>query len=281
MKPPLMAPPKPAPPKAAGSNGATAQPTRAMGVSRGTVNAGQKIVLFGPGGVGKTELWWLLDSIGIKTLGIDIEGSANFLDVTRVDPAPESFDEVRAVLHDYALLNTFGAVAIDSLTKLEEFAIADTFLKVPHEKGNKVSSIEGYGFGKGYMHVYETFLQILGDLDAVSRRGIHIICTCHDCTATVPNPAGEDWIRWEPRLQSPPSGKGSIRHRVKEWADHLLFIGFDQYVTEDGKAKGSGTRTIYPAELPTHWAKSRLLSDPIPYTRHDATLWQQLFQPKE
>ena len=29
-----------------------------------------------------------------------------------------------------------------------------------------------------------------------------------------PNPAGEDWLRYEPRLQSPNSGKASIRLRV-------------------------------------------------------------------
>lgn len=274
---PLMAPSKPSP-----ANGkATQAPPRALGVSRGMVSHGQKIVLYGPGGVGKTELWSLLEQFGISTLGVDIEGSANFLDVSRVDPAPETFDEVRATLHNSELIDQFGAVAVDSLTKLEEFAIADTIVKIPHEKGHKVSSIEGYGFGKGYIHVYETFLQVLGDLDAISRRGIHVICTAHDCTATVPNPAGEDWIRWEPRLQSPPSGKGSIRHRVKEWADHLLFIGFDQIVDKEGKATGCGSRTIYPTELPTHWAKSRLLADPVPYQRYDTALWQQLFNGKE
>lgn len=271
---PLLAPQK-AVPKPNGRPEQTA--TRTLGVSRGTVPHGQKIVLYGPGGVGKTELWSLLDSYGIATLGIDIEGSTNFLDVNRVDPAPETFDEVRAILHNRELIDQYGAIALDSLTKLEEFAVTDTLAKVPHEKGHRVSSIEGYGFGKGFSHVYETFLPILGDLDAISRRGIHVVCTAHDCTANVPNPAGADWIRWEPRLQSPPSGKGSIRHRAKEWCDHLLFIGFDQIVSDDGKAKGSGTRTIYPTELPTHWAKSRLLSDPIPYVRGDTSLWQQLF----
>ena len=34
----------------------------------------------------------------------------------------------------------------------------------------------------------------------------NVILICHDCTATVPNPTGEDWLRYEPRLQSPGSG---------------------------------------------------------------------------
>ncbi len=108
-----------------------------------------------------------------------------------------------------------------------------------------------------------------------------MIGIAHECTANVPNPSGEDWIRYEPRLQSPPSGKGSIRHRVKEWCDHLLFIGFDVHVDSDGKGQGAGTRTIHPVEYPTHWAKSRELAEPIPYYRNDAELWRQLFQRKE
>jgi hypothetical protein len=274
--PPL--PPPKAPPKNPTGNGhAVASPTRTLGVSRGVTVQAQKIVNYGPGGIGKSELCSLLKNVGIEPLFIDIEDSSKFLDVQRIDPTPRSWDELRSVLHNIELLKRFGAVVIDSLTKGEELGIEWTLANVKHEKGHYVNSIEGYGFGKGYMHVYETFLQLLGDLDAVIRAGVHVVCTCHDCTANVPNPAGEDWIRYEPRLQAPPSGKGSIRSRVKEWADHLLYIGYDTHVGEDCKAKGSGTRCIYPVELPTWLAKSRSLADPIPYTKGDSTLWQKLF----
>jgi len=108
------------------------------------------------------------------------------------------------------------------------------------------------------------------------RAGVHVLCTAHDCVVTVPNPTGEDWIRYEPRLQSPPSGKGSIRNRVTEWTDHLIYIGFDRFV-EDGKATSKfGTRTIYPSANPAWLAKSRKLADPIPYSKGSDTLWQQL-----
>lgn len=265
---PPKAPPPPSPAKA--GNGQT-KTVRQLGVSQGvTVNA-HKVVIYGPGGVGKTELASLTGG-----LFIDIENSSQFLDVQRIDPAPANWEELRSVLHNLELLRQFPAVVIDSFTKAEEMAVAWTIENVKTEKDKFVTSIEGYGWGKGYTHVYETFLQLLGDLDAVARAGVHVICTCHDCTANVPNPMGEDWIRYEPRLQAPPSGKGSIRSRVKEWTDHLLYVGFDAAI-EDGKAKGSGTRTIYPTELPMWLAKSRKLSNPIVYNKGDDTLWQQLF----
>lgn len=206
----------------------------------------------------------------------DLEDGSKFFDVPRIDPPPESWDDLRCVLQDHAAWDDYGAVVIDSLTKAEELATAWTLANVPHEKGHRIESIEGYGFGKGLTHVYETFLKILGDLDAHIRRGRHVICVAHECTANVPNPAGEDWIRYEPRLQSPTSGKSSIRHRVKEWCDHLLYVGYDTAVSKDGKGIGGGTRTIYPVEMPAWWAKSRLLSDPIVYERGSAELWQQL-----
>ena len=37
--------------------------------------------------------------------------------------------------------------------------------------------------------------QRLADLDRHCRAGRHVVLICHDCTSTVPNPAGEDWLR--------------------------------------------------------------------------------------
>lgn len=244
-------------------------------MSSGVAAESHRVVIYGPGGVGKTELCSLMNEVGLSPLFIDLEDGTKFLNVSRV--APESFNELRQVLQDDQLLDGFNAIVIDSLTKAEEFAVAWTLANVPHEKGHVVKSVEGYGFGKGFTHVYESFLPLLGDLDTHVRKGRHVVCIAHECTANVPNPTGEDWIRYEPRLQSPTSGKASIRHRVKEWADHLLYIGFDTAVSKDGKATGSGSRTIYPVELPTWWAKSRKLADPIPYQQGDAEVWRQMF----
>jgi hypothetical protein len=267
--------PKTAPPAA--SRSTAPSPAGKTSIRRGISAAAHKITIYGPGGVGKSEACSLLSQVGVEPLFLDIEGGCHFLDVARVDPAPTTWEQLLSVLRDRDSIAPFGAIVIDSATKAEELAIAWTLENVPHEKGHRVTSIEAYGFGKGYTHVFETYLQLLGELDAVARSGKHVVLIAHDCTANVPNPNGEDWIRYEPRLQSPPSGKGSIRHRVKEWCDHLLYVGFDLVVDKEGKATGGGTRTIYPAEMPTHWAKSRKIADPVPYDKGDAAIWRQLF----
>lgn len=251
--------------------------SKSFSIKKGVTASAQKIVIYGPGGVGKTELASLIGEVGVTPLFIDIESGTQFLDVARVDPSPETFEDIREAIRMARDTDSIGAIVIDSFTKAEELAVSFTIRTVKHEKKDKVvHSIEDYGFGKGYTHVFESFLLLLQELDAAHRAGKHIISICHECTASVPNPAGEDWIRYEPRLQSPASGKASIRHRVKEWCDHLLFVGFDTYVNEDGKGQGGGTRTIYPTEMATHWAKSRLLSEPLAYDRGSADVWRLL-----
>ena len=104
-----------------------------------------------------------------------------------------------------------------------------------------------------------------------------MILIAHDCTTNVPNPAGEDWLRYEPRLQSPTSGKASIRLRVKEWADHCLFLGYDVAVDHQGKGRGSGTRTLWTSELPHCMAKSRTTQTCIPVTG-DKDVWAEILK---
>lgn len=218
-----------------------------------------------------------MKQIGLRPLFLDIGTGSGFLDVDRVDPAPTTWDDLRAALHDQDLWRNYNAVVIDDLTTAESLAIQWTLANVKAERASGgsvlVNSIEGYGWGKGYVHVYETFLQLLGDLDAHVRAGRTVACIAHECTARVPNPAGDDWLRYEPRLQD--TAKGNIRSRVKEWCDHMFFVGYDVF-SDDGKAKGAGTRTIYTVEMPTHVAKSRSLSEPVIYQRGSADIWKKL-----
>lgn len=273
-------PPPPPPPSKTQSSRSESHKTKSFGVSSGKLRTPQKIVIYGPGGIGKTELASLISEIGIKALVIDVERGSHHLNVDRIDTI-ESLQDVRHVLHDDDLLQDYGAVILDSATKVEELICSWVVANVPHEKPEKrIRGIEDYGFGKGLTHIYETFLLVLSDLDALVRRGKHIIVICHECVAEVPNPQGEDWKRYEPRLQSPPSGKASVRLRVKEWCDHLAFIGYDVDVTSAGKGIGSGSRAIYVNETPSCMSKTRTLSGiaPIIYTKGDTTFWDKLLK---
>ncbi|HOP99073.1 MAG TPA: ATP-binding protein [Verrucomicrobiota bacterium] len=219
---------------------------------------GHRVLVYGPGGIGKT------------TLASQAPGPVAFIDSDESLPRLRIDTQV-VMVNDWqglrAALQADGwdgikTIVLDSITRIEEWCVAHTLATVPHEKGHRVSRVEDYGYGKGYQYVFDTFLPLLSDLDRHCRAGRNVILIAHDCCTNVPNPAGEDWLRYEPRLQSPTSGKASVRLRVREWADHVLFLGYD-VIAKDGKGRGSGTRTLWPAELPHCMAKSRTTQTPI------------------
>jgi hypothetical protein len=247
-------------------------------------HAGHRVLLYGPGGIGKT------------TLAAHAPGPVAFVDLDdslprlrpqlgplataiRTVPDVAAWADLREALQSDGW-DAIRTIVIDTATRAEELCAAHVLATVPHEKGHRVQRLEDYGYGKGTGHVFETFLPLLGVLDRHCRAGRNVILVAHDCTTSVPNPAGEDWLRYEPRLQSPASGKASIRLRVREWADHVLFMGYDVNV-KDGKGQGAGTRTLYPAELPHCMAKSRTCQMPIPVAGDPADLWKSLFNLSE
>ncbi len=242
---------------------------------------GQRIVLYGTGGIGKSTLACLApapvafidadESLPIlrsqlKEAGITLPLHVPAKDWKSMIDALKSdgWDKVKTIVGDTA-------------TMMEQWATAHTLLTVPHEKGHKVQRIEDYGFGKGYEHIYGVFCGLLAQLDRHARAGRNVILIAHECTSTVPNPRGEDYLRYEPRLQSPNSGKASIRSKLKEWADHVLFLGYDVVVDEKGVAQGQGTRTLYTAELPFCMAKSRTTSEQFDVTLGESP-WEKIIK---
>jgi hypothetical protein len=271
----MALPPPPAAKPA--TQAATPAPTKKFGVVSGRQTGAQRLLVYGPGGVGKTELCTLAP----KPIILDLENGSRKFDVARVEGI-ETFNDVRSWLASDEC-TPFDSVWIDTGTKLEELGLAHIIATVPHEKpGVKITGIESYGFGKGYRHLYEVMSLVLQDCDRLIRKGKHVGIIAHSCTNEAPNPTGENWLRYEPRLQHPKK-ENSVRERVFGWADHALFVGYDVAATKDGKGVGSGTRTIYTSELPSHIAKTRgafsaneEVPASMPYGKGDGSIWSVL-----
>jgi len=233
--------------------------------------AGQRIILYGPGGVGKSTLACMASELGPcafidadESLG-KLRGQLEAQDIELPNLVPaNNWETLRDALQSSGW-DGVKNIILDAWPPIELWAMRYTLQKTLKDGGKFAKSIEDYGFGKGYRHVYDTFLPLLGDLDAHMRAGRNIIIIGHDETSKVPNPAGTDYIRWEPKMQNTPNA--SIRYRMKEWADHVLFLTYQTSVATEGpdanKAKGAGFRIMYTAELPHFMAKSRTTSADI------------------
>lgn len=268
------APPPPAQQKRRHSPRSTKHKGVGLSITRGELKAPHRIVIYGTGGIGKSTLAAYLPGV----VFIDLEDGTKSLNVSR-DSDTHDWPTLRGKLAALAASppDDLKTVVIDTGTVAEEYAKEYVIRNRLTEKGESVESIEGFGWGKGWQYVYEEFLGLFSDLDALVAIGINICVIAHEVDSPVPNPSGEDFIRWEPHFYSgDKKRRGSIRDRVKQWSDHVLFLAYDISV-RDGKGRGSGTRTIYTAEMPTHLAKSRTLQTAIPFDAADpAAIWRDL-----
>jgi len=170
-------------------------------------------------------------------------------------------------------------IILDAHSPIELWSVQEIIAHLPKENGKKANNIEDFGFGKGWRHNYDNFLPLLGVLDSHIRAGRNVCIIAHDETSKVPNPAGADYIRWEPKMQNSPNA--SIRYRVKEWADHVLFLSYDVEIDDEGgkkktgKASGAGFRTLHTAEQPHFLAKSRSTSEDFPITLGESP-WENI-----
>lgn len=276
------APPAPAAPARGGQQ---QQPTKKspartiptaipLNLSSGLDTAPDRIVIYGTGGIGKSTLAAWLPA----PLFLDTERGTKKLNVTReyVGEWPTLRGKLAAI--EAAPPQGVRSVVIDTVSIAEELAREFVIETRRTEKGNMVDSIEGFGWGKGWKFVYEEFNALLADLDRLNAKGMIVCLIAHVVAAVAPHPEGMDFLRWEPALYpGDKKGDANIRNRVKNWAEQVVYIGYDVFADATGKAQGSGTRTIYTGELPTHIAKSRNRTLTLSFNIEDpGALWREL-----
>lgn len=243
---------------------------------------GEKVILYGRSGVGKTTLATMTpDPVWI---GLDDGGRKIKHPVTgkplRCVPGIETFEDVRAALQS-DVFDGCGSIVIDTITELQALAQPATFRRVLTEKGGMAQNIEDYGFHKGYRYWYDTMRLIQGDLDRHVRAGRNVILLAQNGTVRRANPGGEDFLVDAPDLYH--EKNTSILDNFVAWADHVLRIDNSHVVVDKkGKAGSTNERAVFVHPEIHFVAKSRTV--PLDYSvvqftsPQDDGIWRLIFQ---
>lgn len=230
-----------------------------MQITRGRKARAQKVVIYGPEGIGKSSF----ASQFPEPVFIDTEGSTDNMDVARMDK-PTSWamlkNEISFIKANPGACKT---LVIDTIDWAEQLAV--DYVCAQHQK----NGIEDFGWGKGYTYVQEEIGRLLNSLSELVDNGINVILTAHAQIKKFEQPDElGSYDRYELKLGQKSSSKTAPL--VKEWADMVLFANYKTIVmtTDTGKKKAQGgERVMYTNHRPAWDAKNRHgLPDQLPFT---------------
>ncbi|WP_117161322.1 ATP-binding protein [Paraliobacillus sp. X-1268] len=221
-----------------------------MNITTGKVAKAQKVVLYGPEGIGKSSL----ASQFPEPLFIDTEGSTSNMDVARMDK-PTSwtflFQEIEYVKQN----RPCKTIIIDTVDWAERLGIEFVISRANKE------SITSFGYGEGFIQLEEEFGKFLNKLSDLVEIGINVVLNAHAKITKFEQPDEMGaYDRWELKLGNKTTAKTAAL--VKEWADMVLFMNYKTFsVATDDKGKRhkgqGGMRTIYANHHPAWDAKNR------------------------
>jgi hypothetical protein len=251
-------------------NGAPAARRMTLSSIRKTLDRGpEKLFLYGIEGVGKSSF----AAAAPAPVFIAAEDG-----IRNLDPVPESFptpETFQDVLDAVAELETgqhgYQTLVIDTIDAI------DALIRDQVCRRNGWSSEDFDAYGRGLKVTPDEHRRLIAALDRLAAvRGMNVIVLAHARTKTFKNPAGADYLRYEPNLA------GEMAPALwKYWAEAVLFATHEAFVqvaksgSEDpalkrGKGVSTGRRVIYtewnaaydaknryglPAELPLDFAE--------------------------
>ena len=219
-------------------------------ISNGLINRPQKVVIYGPEGIGKSTL--AADFPG--ALIADTEGGTAHMNVCRVDWGSTWDDLLKTVEEVASSKGVCETFVLDTADWAEQLCVQHVLESHPIN-GKPAKGIEDYGYGKGYTYVAEEFAKLLAGLNKVIANGINVVVTAHAKMRKFeqPDEIGA-YDRWEMKLSK------QAMPLLKEWADMILFCNYQTHVVttenKNKKAQG-GKRVMYTTHHPCWDAKNR------------------------
>ncbi len=213
-----------------------------------------RILLYGPGGIGKSEFAAYLPG----TLALPVEDGLDAYDVAKL-PTPKTWEEALGYLSMVAENpGSYSSLTIDSITKLEDLAKAHVAARA------KVKTIEEMPYGTGVPALMTEWRTLLDSLNNIRAKGLAVLLIGHTATVSYADPRSQAYDRFQPRLHLTTKGQGTLPMTF-EWCDGVFCAAYQVFTASEDKgfnkerirAIGGGGRILYTTEMPTHLAKNR------------------------
>lgn len=226
-----------------------------MNITSGKIKSAQKIVIYGPEGIGKTTFAAQFPNPVFS----DTEGSTKHIDVRRFEK-PKSWAALMEQAKYVLTVKPCKTYVVDTMDWAERLCVDSICAKY------KKSGLESFGYGNGYVYLMEEVGRFLNILGEIVEEGINVVLTAHAFMRKFEEPDEMgSYDRWELKLTK------KVAPIVKEWADMILFANYKTYVVaaDDSnrkfKAQG-GKRIMYTTHHPCWDAKNRHdLEDELPF----------------
>jgi hypothetical protein len=209
----------------------------ALNIIRGKLCRPQRVCLYAPEGIGKSTLASLLPT----PLFLDFEDGADHLDVARLKPStlPEAENMIESLVKDH---QGFETLVVDTIDWLEESVIRQV---IKSGASDSITSIEDFGWGKGYVMLTERMTHLLSRFDRLINSGMHVVLLGHAMVTRFDDPrSGGAYDRYELKMHKDRKGAKGTASLIKEWVDALLLGQFDDKVKETGEGKMTRHKAI-------------------------------------
>jgi hypothetical protein len=207
-----------------------------MKITTGKQQRAQRVVIYGVESVGKSTFAAQFP----KPLFLDIEQGTSHLDVDRCDI--NSWKQLTDALAE-AKATDYKTIVIDSADWAERLCVEDLLAT------SKKTSIEDFGYGKGWVMIAERISRMLTSIDALIDGGKHVVLIAHSRIVKFEAPdALAPYDRYELKLSK------QCSPLLKEFADELWFLRFKTKVSTSDTGRGKGLGGKERVMLTTHSA---------------------------
>ena len=210
-----------------------------MKILTGKQKRAVKVVIYGTEGIGKSTFAQNFPD----PLFLDLENGTSQLDVKRVEWERKDWKELIDCVGALMFSDICKTIVIDTADAAEMLCVEDICTK------NNKTSIEDFGYGKGYQVLAENYNQLIKACNDCVEQGKNVVIIAHSFLRKqeLPDESGA-FDRYEMKLSK------KVAPLLKEWADMLLFFNYKTDVYTDEKTKSKKARGAKRIMYTTHTA---------------------------